>query len=124
MLEFDMAELHLNSKNPSKSELQNNWAWIRDGFDKSNDIRKECLFKLELPLLDNENKNFGTLWLVKDLRRDAISHYTLRRVEHLRRTLVGTLEKLSADPPATARPARHRKASAEADGHERAGYAD
>ena len=71
---------------------------MRDGFDKSNDIRKECLFKLELPLSYNENKNFGTLWLVKDLQRDAISHYTLRRVEHLRRTLVGTLEKLYTDP--------------------------
>ena len=101
MLEFDMAELHLNSKNPSKSELQKDWNWARDGFDKSNDIRKEYLFKLELPLLGNENKNFGTLWLVKDLRRDAISHYTLRRVEHLRRTLVGTLEKLSADEYST-----------------------
>ncbi len=30
MLEFDMAELHLNSKNPSKSELQKDWAWARD----------------------------------------------------------------------------------------------
>jgi UDP-GlcNAc:undecaprenyl-phosphate GlcNAc-1-phosphate transferase len=95
MLEFDMAELNLNSKNPSKFELQKEWAWIRDGFDEISDIRKECLFKLELPLLDTKNKNFGTLWLVKDLERDAISHYTLRRVEHLRRTLVGTLEKLS-----------------------------
>jgi UDP-GlcNAc:undecaprenyl-phosphate GlcNAc-1-phosphate transferase len=95
MLEFDMAELHLNSKNPSKFELQKEWAWMRDGFDEINDIRKECLFKLELPLLDTEKKKFGTLWLIKDLERDAISHYTLRRVEHLRRTLVGTLEKLS-----------------------------
>ncbi len=30
MLEFDMAELHLNSKNPSKSKLQKDWAWARD----------------------------------------------------------------------------------------------
>ncbi|MES0446403.1 MAG: MraY family glycosyltransferase [Desulfobacterales bacterium] len=95
MLEFDKAELHLNSKNPSKFELQKEWAWMRDGFDEISDIRKECLFKVELPLLGTENKNFGTLWLIKDLERDAISHYTLRRVEHLRRTLVGTLEKLS-----------------------------
>ena len=94
MLEFDMAELHLNSGNPSKSKFQKHWSWTRDGFDASNDTRNECLLKLELPLLNNEDKNFGTLWLVKDLQRNAISHYTLRRVEHLRRTLVGTLHKL------------------------------
>ena len=110
MLEFDMAELHLNSKNPSKSELPKHWSWTRDGFDASNDIRKERLLKLELPLLNNEDKNFGTLWLVKDLRRNAISHYTLRRVEHLRRTLVGTLGKISADTPATT---RHKRTDAD-----------
>ena len=103
MLEFDMAELNLNSKNPSKSAFQKNLTWKRDGFDVSNDICKECLLKLELPLLNNEEKNFGTLWLVKDLQRNAISHYTLRRVEHLRRTLVGTLEKISADPDTIAK---------------------
>jgi UDP-GlcNAc:undecaprenyl-phosphate GlcNAc-1-phosphate transferase len=32
--------------------------------------------------------------LVKDLDRDAISHYTLRRVEHLRRSVMGTLRNL------------------------------
>ena len=62
--------------------------WTRDGFDVSNDICKESLMKLELPLIDNENKMLGTLWLIKDLRRDTISHYTLRRVEHLRRTVI------------------------------------
>ena len=97
MLELNMAELHLNSKNPSKSVLQKHLFWTRDGFDKSNDIQKKCLFKLELPLLNNEDKNFGTLWLVKDLKRNSISHYTLRRVEHLRRTVVSTLDKISPD---------------------------
>jgi UDP-GlcNAc:undecaprenyl-phosphate GlcNAc-1-phosphate transferase len=68
--------------------------WTRDGFDSSNDICKESLLKLELPLIDNENKMLGTLWLIKDLNTDAISHYTLRRVEHLRRTVIGTLGKM------------------------------
>ena len=68
--------------------------WTRDGFDRANDICKESLLKLELPLIDNENKMLGTLWLVKDLNSDSISHYTLRRVEHLRRTVIGTLKKL------------------------------
>jgi UDP-GlcNAc:undecaprenyl-phosphate GlcNAc-1-phosphate transferase len=53
--------------------------------------------KLELPLIDNGNKMLGTLWLIKDLRRDTISHYTLRRVEHLRRTVIETLGKMEKD---------------------------
>ena len=102
MLEFDLAELHLNLQNPSDTQMQKQLVWTRDGFDQSNDLSKECLFKLELPLLNNENRNFGTLWLVKDLQRNAITHYTLRRVEHLRRTAIGTLDRLFADLPAAA----------------------
>lgn len=68
--------------------------WTRNGFDSSIDICRESLMKLELPLIGNENKMLGTLWLIKDLNSDAISHYTLRRVEHLRRTVIGTLGKM------------------------------
>lgn len=94
MLEFDMAELNLNSKNPSNSAFQKHWLWTREGFEISNDICNESLFKLELPLLNNEEKNFGILWLVKDLKRNVISHNTLRRVEHLRRTLIEALGRI------------------------------
>jgi len=69
--------------------------WAREGFDRENDVTGESLLKLELPLLAEENKTYGTLWLIKDLKRDSISHYTLRRVEHLRRTLITTLQKLA-----------------------------
>jgi UDP-GlcNAc:undecaprenyl-phosphate GlcNAc-1-phosphate transferase len=71
------------------------WTWSREEFDRSNDISKDCLLKLELPLLDNTTSSLGTLWMVKDLRRDSVSHYTLRRVEHLRRSVVETLKKLA-----------------------------
>lgn len=49
------------------------------------------LLKLELPLLDSANRNMGSMLLFKDVGKDPISHYTLRRVEHLRRTLISTL---------------------------------
>jgi len=110
MLEFDMAEMSLNSgidpgeknaenepldsESSGDAEKQMEWFWTSNGFDRGNDLNKKCLLKLELPLLGEKNKDMGTLWLIKDLKRDTISHYTLRRVEHLRRTLVGTLEKL------------------------------
>ena len=83
-----------NSGIEGDSENKRQLFWTRDGFDSSNDICRESLLKLELPLIDNGNKMLGTLWLIKDLNTDAISHYTLRRVEHLRRTVIGTLGKM------------------------------
>ena len=65
---------------------------MQGGLDS--DISDECLLKLELPLLANEEKSYGTLSLIKDLKRDPINPYTLRRVEHLRRTIMGTLQRL------------------------------
>ncbi|MFC1488279.1 MraY family glycosyltransferase [Thermodesulfobacteriota bacterium] len=97
MLEFDMAEINLISEDPSKMGLLKHWSWSREEFEKGFDVCNECLLKLELPLMDNGNKNLGTFWLIKDLRRDSISHYTLRRVEHLRRTVMGALAKLMKD---------------------------
>jgi len=72
--------------------------WMRDWFDGERDLCGECLLKLELPLLRDNGDNFGRLWLVKDLKREPVTHYTLRRVEHLRRTLISTLAKLQNPP--------------------------
>jgi UDP-GlcNAc:undecaprenyl-phosphate GlcNAc-1-phosphate transferase len=69
--------------------------WTQEVSGKYTDVYNQYLLKLELPLLGNGNENFGTLYLIKDLKRDAISNYTLRRVELLRRSVIGTLEKLN-----------------------------
>jgi len=66
-----------------------------EGFDTAHDVAGISLLILELPLLAEENQTFGTLWLIKDLKRDSINHYTLRRVEHPRRTLITALRKLT-----------------------------
>lgn len=53
---------------------------------------------MELPLHhieDDECLNFGTMLLIKDMRQELASHYTLKRVEHLRRTMVSTLLKIT-----------------------------
>lgn len=122
MLRFDMGELALDSarlkaqglglKGEEQPETRNPGSpigqvddsspspngtvhvWVRDSFDVQNDMCKDCLFKMELPLIGGDNQHFGTLWLIKDLKNDPITHYTLRRVEHLRRTLVGKLDDL------------------------------
>ncbi len=92
---FDVTELNLEAvMEQRQKKTQPSLVWTRDGFDGSDNTCKEYLLKMELPLLDSVNKNLGFLWLVKDLRRDAISHYTLRRVENLRQTVLDTLKKI------------------------------
>ncbi|OQX14963.1 MAG: hypothetical protein BWK80_41360 [Desulfobacteraceae bacterium IS3] len=92
---FDVTELNLEAVMEQKQKkIQPLFVWTREGFDDCEGVCKECLMKLELPLLDGVNKNLGFLWLVKDLRREAISHYTLRRVENLRQTVLETLKKI------------------------------
>lgn len=92
---FDQAEMELN--NGFKEHMEKNkecLSWARDGSCECEEWDRECMLRLELPLIDNGAKNFGRLKLFKDLRKNDISHYTLRRVEHLRGTLIDTLDKL------------------------------
>ncbi len=105
-LQFDFAEMKLyvhdrsscrrdpldGCKTDKGVACSRDFSWKRTGFDSHGHLCRDCLFKLELPLLiDRPSRNFGVLWLVKDLSRDPISHYTLRRVEHLRRSIVESL---------------------------------
>jgi len=62
--------------------------------DKREFLTERSLLKIELPLMDKGGTAMGVLWLVKNLRDDTQSDYTLRRVEQLRRTVVSTLERL------------------------------
>ena len=52
--------------------------------------RENRFLSINLPLAD-EQKSYGTLYLAKDIIVDPISHYTLRRMEHLRRSIVHKL---------------------------------
>jgi UDP-GlcNAc:undecaprenyl-phosphate GlcNAc-1-phosphate transferase len=52
---------------------------------------------VELPLLSGDEHSVGSLLLVKDLKRSSLGHYTLRRVEHLRRSIMRGLERLSRE---------------------------
>jgi len=91
-LGFDVGEATLNQMMAIINKTRQTMIWKRPGFDDNQAVCKESLMKMELPLIDNEGQSFGYIWLVKDLKRDGISHYTLRRVEHLRRTVLGTLQ--------------------------------
>jgi len=77
------------------------WEWSRKALENPGDglmmvAQKlgHCLMRIELPLLLEKNTCFGILLLIKDVEQNNLSHYTLRRVEHLRRTICSTLQKL------------------------------
>ncbi len=98
-LDFDCAEFCFFGSQPSSGTnvKQQIFNWHRsDDFD-STILTRSCLLKIELPLhcIDKtERQSFGTLLLIKDMSKDPASHYTLKRVEHLRRTMVASLMKL------------------------------
>ena len=100
-LDFDCAEFCFFDTEPdSETNLHKQiFEWQRsDEFD-STLLTKSCLLKIELPLHyieDDQCKNFGTLLLIKDMGREPAFQYTLKRVEHLRRTMVAALMKLNS----------------------------
>jgi UDP-N-acetylmuramyl pentapeptide phosphotransferase/UDP-N-acetylglucosamine-1-phosphate transferase len=117
MLEFDIAEFRFQRRSSNdranKSHFAKYWIpekerresgeknlflWTRGNIDVAEYAHKNPLLKLEMPLVDVAGeRTMGILWLVKDLKRDQITHYTLGRVEHLRRAIVGVLGKMEGD---------------------------
>ncbi len=98
-LGFDYADFcYFGNRNEQGKELSPDLhlTWKRC-HDSDRSLTEECVLKIELPVhqIDNgEFYNFGTLLLVKDMRHDIAGHYTLKRVEHLRRTMVAALVKI------------------------------
>jgi UDP-GlcNAc:undecaprenyl-phosphate/decaprenyl-phosphate GlcNAc-1-phosphate transferase len=70
------------------------YKWRRNGDYRAENARAENLFKLQLPLREGDDRCLGHMVLVKDLERSPITHFTLRRVEHLRRSVMGSLRHL------------------------------
>ena len=87
---------------PVKMIEETPFSWVRDGVEVPFTSCNPCVFKLELPLINPRSDcGFCILWVEKNIRQDPISHYTLRRVEHLRRSMIGVLEnfdRLKHDP--------------------------
>lgn len=111
MLEFDYAQLQVNSfgieENTETSDVQKkkkekpDWEWSRNSLHKPgyairmlNQRPRHCLMRIELPLFLENNTCFGVLLLIKDVEQKNLSPYSIRRVEHLRRTICSTLQKL------------------------------
>ena len=103
-LDMDFAEISLDcaclsfdsaGKQPSNGTPDNlclKKTWTRNGFQPDDAACTRHLFKLELPV-HTENQHLGRLLLVKDLFRSPINHYTLTRIEHLRRSISRNLKQ-------------------------------
>ena len=90
LLRIDRAEIRFDGVCCAAGE-DNFYCWHgRATADVPGPSQENRFLSISLPLVD-EHKSYGTLYLAKDVIIDPISHYTLRRVEHLRRSIVRKL---------------------------------
>ncbi len=111
LLKFDRAEIQFDGVGfPVPEDRRFSW-------DNEEEVEESCecqepspaspeelehrILSIELPLAD-PFKRYGTLHLKKDVVLDPISYYTLRRIEHLRRSIVSKLKMLEDSKPQTA----------------------
>ena len=52
------------------------------------------LCRVEIDLCNDQGRNFGALVLLKNQAVAPVSHYTLGRIEHLRRSILKALERI------------------------------
>ncbi|MBN1364682.1 MAG: undecaprenyl/decaprenyl-phosphate alpha-N-acetylglucosaminyl 1-phosphate transferase [Syntrophaceae bacterium] len=67
--------------------------WTRGPYRRREDIEKNSIFRIELPL-DADNSDLGKLIMIKDLSRENIQPYTLRRLGYLRNSIVTAMKKI------------------------------
>jgi len=125
LLDFDFASLYLNNSTDKKPDtlfegltggnsaerrktpksvssvtMRKNppdWVCLLEPAKDTAELCSRCQFRLEMQLLGKNDANYGTLLLLKDLRRSPIENFTLKRVESLRRSIIDALEKLERD---------------------------
>ncbi|MGA7878532.1 MAG: MraY family glycosyltransferase [Desulfoferrobacter sp.] len=90
LLRFDKAEMCFNG-NCSAFHENGNYSWCGRQICHDRAKAQFRVMRLDLPLV-NDRESYGTLHLYKDLMLDPISHYTIRRIEHLRRSIVRKLK--------------------------------
>ena len=95
MLKFNEAQLYLE-KEPArewKMAEDNDLLKTKTSGSENKDVDGfDSLFKIEIPLKENGDI-LGKLILVKDLKLGELQPYTIRRVEHLRRTLIPNIKR-------------------------------
>ena len=97
-MEFESAEFCYFESGEGREGAEKNFKWHCDKQNPEEMADRGYFFKLELPLYCTEGeacRNFGVLFLVKEMRSELDDQYTLKRIEHLRRSMVSTLSKIN-----------------------------
>lgn len=68
------------------------WLWCAP--EQEMDEHNRSLFRVEMDLQNDAGVTYGTLLLVKNQAVAPVSHYTLKRIEHLKRSLIKALESI------------------------------
>lgn len=89
-LNFDYAELN-NETSDGKKVIE---IWRKEHFELQGNSHPQYLMKFELPLIDDNGFDYGTLLLIKDVRQTAVSRFTFLKIDQLRRTLKNRLKLL------------------------------
>lgn len=74
---------------------QPDWLWHNPQHPMDQLHRR--LFRVEMDLYNAAGRNFGALVLLKSQAVSPVSHYTLNRIEHLRRSLLNALENIERE---------------------------
>jgi len=90
-------KIHLSKASASMRQVQPDWYWSTVSSADETQINSRNLLRIELPLINATGTNLGVLVLLKNMREIPLSRHTLRRVEHLRRTLTDTLERMQQE---------------------------
>jgi UDP-GlcNAc:undecaprenyl-phosphate GlcNAc-1-phosphate transferase len=73
-------------------EAPPDFIWRRAGQMPADDSCSPCLYRIQLPLIDDvKENNYGSLVIIKDSRQGPIKHYSLKRIEHLRRAVISRM---------------------------------
>lgn len=117
MLEFDIGAFYLNVIKKSQDKKKKierrlitpsqasvalrkdppKWRWLSTSYSTEREIDSRSVLRIELPLITEKNINYGVIVLMKDLSIKPLNYYTLSRVEHLRRTIIGTIESMNTN---------------------------
>ena len=65
------------------------WFWTNP--HEAIDQHNRSVFRVEMDLQDDDHITYGTLLIIKNQAVSPVSHYTLKRIEHLKRSIIKAL---------------------------------
>jgi len=73
------------------------WTWDNPLRAAEGNRFSHSLLRLEIPLVNDEHKHFGTILLVKDMKRGVLELHSLRQIDVMRVSVVKAMERIHKD---------------------------